>query len=272
MKKIIFSLMIVSMILLLSNCNNSNEPTAITMQNYFPAKIGNYWVYDVQEKDSVGGNFKSYTDSMIINSISIEDGNSYYNILYYRNNFLYDSLKIELTNSQFKAVTKAFYPFLPLDTLSCWSRTKIWEMVFADFENNYYEKYDTVPGDRLPTRIVDKNGKETIIQSETELEWYYQYKRNVPQNIKIYDKIYYCFNDNISGNRILRILEPKNAQLIPHYNYKYLDSNRAVIENEYSLDMYFAQNIGIVQTIGFINTGLNEKFNVTRRLVRYKLN
>lgn len=79
MRKLIYLGLLVA---LFTSCDKDNSTPIIDSAdkaNYFPLQIGNYWVYEHYDIDSLGNEtIKNRTDSVIISRDTIVNGNQYY--------------------------------------------------------------------------------------------------------------------------------------------------------------------------------------------------
>jgi hypothetical protein len=82
MKRVFFMFLIIPIVFLAcdkDDTNDSGNETPVKVTDYYPLSIGNYWIYQVNQCDSLEFDCEEYeTDSVYISEMVEKDGNTYY--------------------------------------------------------------------------------------------------------------------------------------------------------------------------------------------------
>lgn len=266
MKTFLFFLLLIISTLFFS-CQSVTGP--ITPKVYIPLNIGNYWVYDVNSKDSISGSFNSHIDSMVVIGITHDSMGEFYELLYFRDGFIYDTMKMVYNSANLVIYTKLFYPFIPLDTGWCQSSTN--ERLLSLAFNNINKIH-----------ILDTVKKDTIFDETSEKIYgfifrFLDYDISKSNNIKIY-------NNNEEFNTTLFAFNGKEYHKIINQSdipikfdnlfplCELLDDGKTLVRYNFNFNLYYQEGIGLIQSTSVMNR-CNVLFSEhTRKLLRYKVN
>lgn len=250
------------------SCQSVTGP--ITPKVYIPLNIGNYWVYDVNSKDSIKGNFNSHIDSMVVVGTIQDSLGEFYELLYFRDGFIYDTMRMRNDDSYLQLNTQVFFPFMPLDTSGCQTSTDNRWLSLA-LNNNYkIHMQDTVSKE-----IISFSNESDKINALKLRIW--DYEINKSNYVKIYND-YNEFNTTLfafNGKEYHKIIIQPN---IPVY-FDNLDSlceitddGKTLVRYNFYLNLYYQEGIGLIQTTGVMNRCKDLFSEHTRKLLRYKIN
>ncbi|TAL71063.1 MAG: hypothetical protein EPN82_00140 [Bacteroidetes bacterium] len=253
-------------------CQSVNGP--VNQNTFIPLNIGNYWVYEVNSKDSIKSNFNNHIDSMVVVGTTKDSLGDFFVLLYFRDGFLIDSMKMKYNSSNLVLYTKLFHPFITLDTASCQSTSQNHFLQLGFTNKNFIHIRDSFPQDDYYILVSDPDtGELKPIRTVTAHIWDYDIIKN--ENIPIYlnDGSYNSTLFAFNGKDYYKLVsEPWNATFMPNEKCEFLDNNRTIIFYNFYLNLYYQEGIGLIQSTGVMNR-CDELFSEhTRKLIRYKIN
>lgn len=264
-------LFVISFSLILFSCQeNSTPPIAETESN--PFQTGNYWIYEVNSKDSNNASKVMHIDSMVVKESLSKEGKPSNRVEYYRDGKLYSEFFLSNTTDELAFYMKMFNPFMPLDSVECWShQPERWYVLKKDSVTQW-NTFDSLHGDVYPVLVKDGSGYKTISGETANV-----FKNLFDKNAKSYDIIQNILLEVVSyemtGQQTFRLIKPDNVQfqkLDPKkYFCNYFDNGRAIISHKYSLTIHVLPKIGITSTSGFIHFCDKIFHSHTRKLIRY---
>jgi hypothetical protein len=237
----------------------------------FPAAIGNYWVYETHLTSDIYHSSNQTRDSMVIVGLSRYEDYRIAKINYFSNGVLTANFEIYVSQHLFYVKSKVLYPFLPLDTSVCMSRSPDTVKPLIHFDYNSYSCRDTIAGDSYPSLVDDGAGGYTTVESQTQHELVYKCTKNGPMQTKV-------AAENISGIRYTidfthyyYILKPDFIQMRTTPGCIYENNNRKVIANTGWLELSLADGVGIIETSGVMMRCDKVLWTHTRKLLKYEV-
>lgn len=247
--------------ILISFCTSPDEP--IDNNQLFPAKIGNYWIYERQDLTKDGDPIgKPFYDSLVIIDSKVIDDKQAFQVKFFRENIDTSTAYISAENSKIDLFGKNLNPFFKFDC-NCNAREK-WLSLNIPMQNSW-KLLDSFPTLAYPN--IDANGNVIFSQAALLLNANSERLANSTFNYKGVNSN--TTNIKYSGNRILKIISPENSGLKKIQDFKYID-DKTMIEYEFDLQLSFADKIGISK----IESTLQHGLKVTKsssNLVRFEV-